>query len=76
MPLKLSDLRPGAKARVCGYSQQSTYSAQLSNLGLIPGTEFTVVRVAPLGDPIEIRFRGYSLALRPSEAHALLLDWP
>ena len=76
MPFRLSDLRPGARARVCGYSAQSHYSAQLANMGLIPGTEFQVVQIAPLGDPIEIRFRGYSLALRPAEAHELLLDWP
>ncbi len=37
-------------------------------MGLLPGTELRVVRRAPLGDPIEIRLRGYSLSLRKSEA--------
>ena len=37
-------------------------------LGLLPGTSIEVVRVAPLGDPIELRLRNYSLCLRRSEA--------
>jgi ferrous iron transport protein A len=43
-------------------------------LGLIPGTQFEVKRFAPLGDPIEIRFRGFSLTLRPGEARCLSLE--
>ncbi|HOR26070.1 MAG TPA: FeoA family protein [Opitutaceae bacterium] len=37
-------------------------------MGLTVGTECTVVRYAPLGDPMEIRVRGYSLSLRAAEA--------
>jgi len=74
MTVSLSDLRPGDTARVAGYSADSRYVAQLMRLGLIPGTQITVQRTAPLGDPMEIRFRGFSLALRPSEAGSLLLD--
>ena len=36
-------------------------------MGLIPGTEFKVVKIAPLGDPIEIDLRGYRLCLRKQE---------
>jgi ferrous iron transport protein A len=43
-------------------------------MGLIPGTRLRLERHAPLGDPVEIRFRGYSLVLRPAEALCLLLD--
>ncbi len=74
MTVLLSDLEPGDTARVAGYSADSRYAAQLMRLGLIPGTEITVQRTAPLGDPMEIRFRGFSLALRPSEAASLILD--
>ena len=72
----LSELKPGARARVSGFRVESSYCAQLMRLGLIPGTEITVVRIAPLGDPIEIRFRGFALVLRPSEAHELILAAP
>ena len=37
-------------------------------MGLLPGTEVRVVRVAPLGDPIELRVRNYSLSVRRAEA--------
>jgi len=37
-------------------------------MGLIPGTEVRVVRVAPLGDPIELRVRDYALSVRRAEA--------
>ena len=40
----------------------------LMDLGLIKGTQFTVVKVAPLGDPIEITVRGYELSIRKEEA--------
>ena len=74
MSESLSELQIGAIARVVGYREDSTYSARLLRLGLIPGTKFKLQRRAPLGDPVEIRFRGYSLALRPAEAECLLLD--
>ncbi|MEQ8859470.1 MAG: FeoA family protein [Pseudomonadales bacterium] len=74
MSVSLSQLNVGDEARVAGFADDSVYAAQLMRLGLIPGTALTVRRVAPLGDPIEIRFRGFSLALRPREAACLLLE--
>ena len=74
MHLSLSDLQPGEWARVAGYTHQSPYGQSLLRLGLIPGTRFEVKRRAPLGDPIEIGFRGFSLTLRPAEADCLLLE--
>jgi len=43
-------------------------------MGLTPGVEFKVVKVAPLGDPIEIDLRGYKLCLRRREARAFELE--
>jgi len=74
MPVSLSELRVGECARVAGYSEQSAYADQLIRLGLTPGTALQVQRVAPLGDPVEIRFRGFSLVIRPAEAGCLLLE--
>ena len=71
----LSELAKGDQARVVGFDDAGTaYARQLLSLGLIPGTHITVARFAPLGDPIEIRFRGTSLVLRPSEARGLVLE--
>jgi len=47
------------------------YRQRLIAMGLIPGTEFTVSRMAPLGDPIEILVRGFALSLRKHEASIL-----
>ena len=41
---------------------------RLLEMGLLPGTEVRVVRVAPLGDPIELNLRGYALSIRRAEA--------
>jgi ferrous iron transport protein A len=42
-------------------------------MGLLPGTAITLVRTAPLGDPLEIKVRGYHLTLRKSEAEHVLV---
>ena len=74
MQITLTDLNPGDSASVVGYADGSPYAQRLLRLGLIPGTSFQVKRRAPLGDPVEISFRGFSLSLRPAEAQCLLLD--
>jgi ferrous iron transport protein A len=75
--LRLSNLRKGDSARVVGFDEPSDrYARQLLSLGLIPGTRITVARFAPLGDPVEIEFRGARLILRPREAHGLQLEAP
>ena len=43
-------------------------------MGLLPGTTVILVRTAPLGDPIEIKVRGYHLTLRKSEAEHVLVE--
>ena len=71
----LSELAKGDQARVVRFDDSGTpYARQLLSLGLIPGTRIKVARFAPLGDPIEIQFRGTSLVLRPSEARGLVLE--
>ena len=73
--LRLQNLAVGSTARVVGYEAAARpYRRKLLAMGLIQGTEFTIVRRAPLGDPIEIRLRGFSLSLRKHEANALLVE--
>ena len=43
-------------------------------MGVLPGTPVTLVRTAPLGDPIEIKVRGYNLTLRKSEAEHIVVE--
>lgn len=73
--LALADLKKGDRVRVVGYHRNTdNYAQRLRSLGLIPGTQVLVKRFAPLGDPIEIHFRGSRLTLRPAEAHCLILE--
>ena len=72
--MNLADMRSGIVLRVIGYAADTPYTERLKKLGLVNGTEFTILRRAPLGDPIQIALRGYSLALRPSEATDLLFE--
>ncbi len=74
MSQTLADIADGANIRIIGYAAESAYTAQLRRLGLVPGTLAKVIRRAPLGDPLEIRVRGYTLALRPSEASDLQFE--
>jgi Fe2+ transport system protein FeoA len=69
------NLKIGAKARITAISAgDPVYRQRLIALGLLPGTEFSVIRVAPLGDPIEILVRGFALSLRRHEASILKIE--
>lgn len=65
---KLSELCPGMKGRIAFVSGQGAIRKRLLEMGMTSDTQFDVVRTAPLGDPIEIKIRGYNLSLRKSEA--------
>lgn len=71
----LSLLSVGASAKVRDLPKQGTVFLRLREMGLLPGTVVTLVRTAPLGDPIEIKVRGYHLTLRKSEAEHILVDF-
>ena len=70
--MQVNQLRVGKRARIQTLLPgNSAYRQRLIAMGLIPGTEFTVIRMAPLGDPIEIEVRGFALSLRKNEAAIL-----
>lgn len=68
MDASLADLRPGQVARIASIDCERRMARRLMEMGLLPGTRVRVVRVAPLGDPMEIRLRHYALSVRRSEA--------
>ncbi len=70
---RLSDCRPGSGGEILDVDATGPLAQRLQELGLVRGTEVTVVRVAPLGDPIEIRVDASRLAIRKSEARQVLL---
>ncbi len=71
----MKDLKTGDSAKVVGYDKSGkAYRKRLLAMGLTPGTEFSVTRFAPMGDPVEIKLRGFSLTLRKNEADVLLIE--
>jgi len=58
----------GRKLKIVGFVLPPDIYQRLLEMGLTKGTECTVVRYAPMGDPIELKVRGYSLSLRLAEA--------
>jgi Fe2+ transport system protein FeoA len=73
--MQISELAIGKRARIKSVGAgDPAYRKRLIALGLIPGTELTLSRRAPLGDPIEIEVRGYALSLRQHEANLLQLE--
>ena len=73
--LQLDTLAIGERAKVVGYKAgMRGYRHKLLAMGLTPGTELAMVRTAPLGDPVELKVRGFALSLRKHEAYSLLLE--
>lgn len=73
--MQVSLLKIGDKARITALAKSNAlYRQRLIAMGLIPGTEFIVSRMAPLGDPIEIIVRGFALSLRKHEANILQIE--
>jgi len=70
----LSTLPAGATGIVRQFPTSGAAALRLREMGLLVGTRVTLVRAAPLGDPIEIKVRGYYLTLRKSEAEHILVE--
>jgi Fe2+ transport system protein FeoA len=61
----------GVTARVVSVEGESAVARRLMEMGVVPGAPVCVIKAAPLGDPIEVRVRGYHLALRRTEAQTI-----
>ncbi|MER2492834.1 FeoA family protein [Catenovulum sediminis] len=73
--MTLNKLPVGTSATVLSISpSQAGFRRKLLSLGMTPGAKITVKRLAPLGDPIEIEVRGFSLSLRKSEAETIQVE--
>ena len=67
-------MKAGDRCVIQGYDGEDELHFRLKELGLIRGTPVFVKRFAPLGDPMEIVIRGYSLSLRKHDASKILVD--
>ncbi len=69
--MTLTNLPKGRDARVKFVKGNGSVTRRLLEMGVVPGAEVSVVKAAPFGDPIEVRVRGYSLAMRRNEAESI-----
>lgn len=66
--MTLKELAVGRSGLITAVGGEGDLRCRLLDMGLIPNTKVTVVKIAPMGDPMEIRLRGYELTLRMDDA--------
>lgn len=72
--MTLDDLKPGFAGRIVTVAGDARARRRIVDMGVTPGVLVEVERVAPLGDPIEVRVRGYRLLVRKSEASHITVE--
>ncbi len=70
----LKDIKCGETAVVAKLNGDGAHKRRIMDMGITKGTEIFVRKVAPLGDPIEVRVRGYELTLRKSDAANIIVQ--
>ena len=71
---KLNDVRPGERCKVVKITSKGNLFKRITEMGLTTGTVIEVERVAPLGDPVEMKVKGYHLSLRKDEASKIEVE--
>lgn len=71
--MTLRELKPGQQGTVDSIGTTGPLKRRIMDMGITPGVEIKVVKVAPLGDPIEVNVRGYELSLRKEEAQQIVM---
>ncbi len=66
----------GRRLKIAAFALPADVQQRLLEMGLTCGTECTVLRYAPLGDPMEVKVRGYCLSLRVAEAEGIRVETP
>ena len=69
--MTLDKLKIGKTGRIVSVGGEKSLRLRLLDMGLIPKTEVKVIKVAPMGDPIELQVRGYELTLRQEDAREI-----
>lgn len=74
MQIPLSTLKKGQHGIIVHVGGKGAVKRRMMDMGVVPGSKISVVRVAPLGDPIEFNIKGYSLSLRKNEAEQITVE--
>lgn len=70
----LRELKPGQKGKIAKVLAANLVNRRILEMGITKGAEVEVVRVAPFGDPVEIKIKGYLLSLRKDEASNIFVE--
>ena len=74
MSVSLASLAPGQKGKIAAIELPGGQKGRVMEMGLTVGTTIEVVKIAPLGDPVEYKVRGGHLSLRKAEAALILVE--
>ncbi len=69
--MTIRDCKPGQSGRILSVGGEGALRQHFLDMGVIPGAAFTVVKLAPMGDPMELRIHGYELTLRLQDAEKI-----
>ncbi|MGI6175312.1 MAG: FeoA family protein [Christensenellales bacterium] len=72
--IRLDELEPSQEGIVLKVGGEGALRRRLLDMGLTPRTKVRIIKVAPMGDPIEIRLRGFDLGIRKRDAHEIEVE--
>jgi len=72
--MNLAKLKPGEKGRITGIGAIGPLKRRLMDMGVLVGETVKVIKVAPMGDPIEVFIKSYNLSLRKKEAEGIAVE--
>lgn len=74
--MNIKDLEIGKSAKITKVGGEGALRQHFLDMGLIPGAQITMIKFAPMGDPVEIKIHGYELTLRLANAEKIEIDKP
>ena len=72
--MNLKELSAGETAKITAVGGNGALRQHFLDMGVIPGAEVTVVKFAPMGDPVELEIHGYELTLRLADAEQITIE--
>lgn len=72
--MTLADLKPGQSGKILKIFVTGALKRRLMDMGVVAGTEVRVEKIAPMGDPLEVRIKSYALSLRRGEAKSIEVE--
>lgn len=72
--ISLAELTQDSQGRIVGFTRDGESLSRLHSMGVVPGAVAQVLRVAPLGDPLQVRVEGTLLSIRKQDAHQIQVE--